>query len=179
MENQNEHPQEDVVVEEETTTEVPEEQEPADDTVVLKKSDFTKMQRKAIAYDAKKKEPISIINENPVDSVDLIKLGKKLQDYSDSELDFVVDYAKSKKPEDVLKALENPYVQAGIQAQREKTERERVLTPNGAQGEFDKPKSFVDQLNSAKSLREKEDLLRAKGLYKDPRRRDDTVGILR
>lgn len=104
---------------------------------------------------------------SPIDPLDLIKVGKKLQDYSDEELDFVTRAAKSKKPEDILKTLEDPYIVAGIQAQREKVEKEKSLRPSGTQGTSEKPKSFLEKLAAA-SPKEKEELLKERGLYKDP-----------
>ncbi len=107
--------------------------------------------------------------QSEVDTVDLIKLGKKLQDYSDEELDFVTEFAKSKKPEAILKALENEFVKTGIEARRAKVEKERGLAPSGTQGELDKPKSVVDKLKTS-DMKEKEDMLAKMGLYKNPRR---------
>lgn len=176
MEEQNELPQveQDIAVEEETTT-VPE--QPQEETVVLSKSDYTKLNRKAIAYDTVKKNPTIIKQESDIDSIDQIKLGKKLHDYSDDELDFVTEHAKSKKPEDVLKALENPFVQAGIQAHREKLEKEKLaLTPSSTQSESDRPKTLQERLVGA-SLEEKERILSEMGLYKNPRPRADRVNI--
>lgn len=181
MENENELPQESVV-EEEVTTEVVEptlETKPQEeDTVVLKKSDFTKLNRKAIAYDTEKKNPKQITNtDNPIDSVDLIKLGKKLQDYSDDELDFVTEYAKSKKPEDILKALENQFIQQGIKAQREKVEKEKIaLKPNSNQPDSERPKTLHERLASA-SLEEKEKILIEIGGYKNPRPKGERQNI--
>ena len=157
--------------ERETPTETPTEN-------VVDKEEYLK---KLEAYEAQKKRAekaeaeLKKLKSQPtveVDSVDLIKLGKKLQDYSDDELDFVVDYAKSKKPEAVLKALENPYVQAGIEAQRKKVEKEKSLKPSGTQAISDKPKSLAEEMNSA-DMAKKEELLKKYGLYKDPRPRID------
>ncbi len=93
------------------------------------------------------------------DSIDQIKLGKKLVDYSDDELDFVVSFAGSKSPEQVLKALENPYVQQGIKAQREKVEKERAIKPSTRQLETDEEISLEQALAQAKTQDEKEKLL--------------------
>ena len=60
--------------------------------------------------EAKKLRARPVESHDSVDSIDLIKLGKKLQDYSDDELDFVTKFAGTKKPEEVLKALENPFL---------------------------------------------------------------------
>ncbi len=116
-------------------------------------------------------------NPNGADPLDLIKLGKKLQNYSDEELDFLTETAKSKNPADVLKALENPFVQSGIAAHREKVEKEKTLKPNGTQGISDKPMSVSEKINTASTMGEKEELLKKYGLYRDPRPRSDSKRI--
>lgn len=113
---------------------------------------------------------------NP-DAIDLIKLGKKLQDYTDDELDFVTEHAKSKKPEDILKALENPFIQAGIEANRQKVAKERqALTPSDTQSEANAPKSLAEKLAGA-SLEDKEKLLTEMGLYKAPSRKYNSIKL--
>lgn len=141
--------------------------------------DIEDLKKKASAYEAQKiraekaEKSLKKYMQTPekvssVDSVDLIKLGKKLQDYSDDELDFVVGYAKSKKPEDILKALENPFIQSGIKSQREKVEKENLsLKPSGTQTETDKPKGIAEQIKNA-DITEKEEMLKKLGLYRDP-----------
>lgn len=168
MDNENIEPQveQETVVEEETT----EEQVPQEDTIVLSKADYNKLNRKAIAYETVKKNPPIIKQESQVDSVDLIKLGKKLQDYSDDELDFVTEHARSKKPEDILRALENPFIQAGITAHREKVEKEKlILKPSGTQPESDQPQTLAEKLERATTLGEKQAILEEHGLYSEPK----------
>ena len=177
MDNENENPQveEETSVEEETT--VAEEVTPSqEENVILSKADFNKLNRKAIAYETVKKNPI-IRQDNPTDSIDQIKLGKKLADYSDDELDFVVDYAKSKKPEDILRALENPFVKVGIQAHREKVEKENLtLKPSSTQSESERPKTLHERLANA-SIEEKEKILTEVGGYKSPRPKGERQNI--
>jgi ADP-dependent phosphofructokinase/glucokinase len=175
MENENELPQvaEEIQVEEETTIE-PEQIAPQEESVTMSKAELNRLTRKAIAYDTIKKNPPIIKQESQVDSVDLIKLGKKLQDYSDEELDFATELAKSKKPEDILKALENPFLQAGIKAQREKVEKEKLtLKPSGTQPESEVPQSLEERLENARTDREKQEILEEYGLYSEPHRRTD------
>lgn len=124
----------------------------------------------------KKAEEVKPNQTEGVDSIDLIKLGKKLQDYSDEELDFVTKFAGTKKPEEVLKALENPFVQTGIKATREQVEKEKTLRPSGTQGMSDKPKSVSEQIANA-DMAGKEELLKKYGLYRDPRPRSDNRRI--
>lgn len=127
----------------------------------------------------KQDKPVeSVEHVETIDSIDQIKLGKKLHDYSDDELDFVTDYAKSKKPEDILEALKNPFVQQGINAHREKVEKEKLtLSPSSTQTESDEPQSFNEKLSRATSLEDKEKLLESLGLYKSPRPKKDRVKI--
>jgi hypothetical protein len=179
MENENIEPQVEEVtpVVEESTVE-----QESNDQVVLSKADYNKLNRKAIAYETVKKNPPITRQDNQVenqtDSIDLIKLGKKLQDYSDDELDFVTEYAKSKKPEDVLKALDNPFIQAGIKANREKVEKERLtLKPNATQPDYDAPKTLEERLNEAYTDKEKQEILEEFGLYQEPKRRPDTFNV--
>lgn len=121
-----------------------------------------------------KSQPATISSAEPLD---LIKLGKQLQNYSDEELDFVAGAAKSKKPEDILKALENPFIQSGITAHREKVEKEKTLKPSGAQGMNDKPQTATEKILSSDSMAEKEEMLKKLGLYRDPRPRADHKSI--
>lgn len=112
-----------------------------------------------------------------VDALELIKLGKKLQDYSDEELDFATDHAKSSNPSDILKALENNMVQLAIHANREKMEKEKLsLRPSSTQSDSGKPQSFAEKLAGA-SLADKEKLLAEAGMYKSPRPRADRVNL--
>lgn len=53
-------------------------------------------------------------------------------------------------------------------AYRQKLEKEKALTPSGAQPEADKPVSFDEKLANA-TMEEKEKLLTDAGLYKEPR----------
>lgn len=116
---------------------------------------------------------------NTADAIDLIKVGKKLQNYSDEELDFVTEYAKSKDPEAILKALDNPFVQHGINSYRDKVEKEKLsLKPNPTQPDSDMPISLEEALKTAKTPQEKEALLKEAGLYDTtPGYRSDRVEI--
>jgi hypothetical protein len=112
-----------------------------------------------------------------VDTLDLIKLGKKLQDYTDEEIDFAATYSKSTRPEDILKALGDEMVQLAISAKRDKVDKEKkALTPTGTQPDGAKPQSFLEKLASA-SIEEKEKLLTEAGLYKTPKARSDRSHI--
>lgn len=104
------------------------------------------------------------------DSLELIKLGKKLQDYSDEELDFVTNFAKSKNPSEVLQALDNEMVQMAISAKREKVEKEKQsLKPSATQPISNPEYSMEESLENA-GMEDKEKILREAGLYSEPSR---------
>lgn len=150
---------------------------------------LAELQKKAEAYDAQKvraekaEKEVKILKGQRVpvetDSIDLIKLGKKLQDYSDEELDFVTEHAKSKSPVDVLKALENPFIQMGIKANREKVDKEKLnLKPSNRQSESDEPISLEQALAEAPNQAEREKLLAEHmGYTIGPKHRADRVSI--
>lgn len=125
---------------------------------------------------ALKNQPKDTTKNETVDALEFIKLGKKLQDYSDTEIDFATEVAHSKSPESILKALDNPMVKLAIQANREKEAKELSLKPSGTQSESDTPKSLTERLASA-SLADKEKILQEAGLYKSPRPRTDRVNL--
>jgi hypothetical protein len=181
MDEENINPDE-VVQEEETTDESQDKQEEnlenSDDKVVLSKSDYNKLNRKAIAYETVKKSPKVEASVAPVDSIELVKLGKKLRDYSDEEIDFAMDVAKSKDPKEIMRALENPFVVAGIGSMREKLEKEKLsVKPTGTQPETDLPKSLAEKLAEARTLQDKQKVLEEHGLYSEPGYRPDRVVI--
>jgi hypothetical protein len=116
-------------------------------------------------------------SDSSVDALGFIKLGKKLQDYSDEEIDFATEHAKSKNPDEILKALDNEMVQLAIQGKRAKLEKEKLaLRPSGTQPDSDKPRSLAEKLRNA-SLADQEKILTEAGLYKQNRPRADRVDI--
>jgi len=58
------------------------------------------------------------------DPMEVVELGKVLQDYSKDETEFIMKNAPTKNLEGIIKATENPMVQAAIQGMREKAEKE-------------------------------------------------------
>jgi hypothetical protein len=107
--------------------------------------------------------------ESPVKALEFVKLGKKLQEYSDEEIDFAVAHAKSQDPDEILKALNDEMVQLAIQAKREKVDKEKSLKPSGTQPVEDRPRKLSEVLNDPKVPQdEKEKLMKQFGLYKDP-----------
>jgi hypothetical protein len=62
-------------------------------------------------------------------------------------------------------------------AYRAKLEKERALTPNTTQDLEERPSTLNDRLRQARTIAEKETILREAGLYKDPRTKADRVRL--
>lgn len=160
----------------ETTKETPEvsHETPKEETVILKKSDFTKLNRKAIAYDAKKNEPIEV--KATLDVEDYIGISASLEGLDQREKEYLAEQHKlSGRPLAELRKDEN----FGLwqSAYRAKVEKENnALAPSSTQSDSERPKSLTERLASA-SLAEKEAILAEAGLYKSPRPKADRVKI--
>lgn len=131
----------------------------------------TKEREKVVPYNRFKEvndelKKLKIQPKQEVDALNFIKLGKKLESYSDEEIDFAVEHAHSKEPEAILKALEHPMVQLAISANREKVEKERSLKPSETQSDSDSPMSLEQALSSASSDAEREQILAEFAGYK-------------
>jgi hypothetical protein len=125
MDEENVQAQEEIVEQEENISEEQveetESQEEESEDVTLSKSEFKKLQRKAIAYDATKelKEPktvksLSTLSEKTNDNslnVKLEKLELRADGYSPDEIEAIMDLGGAK-------ALKNPVVQSAIKAMR-------------------------------------------------------------
>ena len=81
--------------------------------------------------------------------LDLIKLGKKLEKYSDEELDFITEHAKSENPEDIEQAIEKEYVQLAIEAKRKKVANENKVPGSSSSGGTFSEKTF-DEIRKMK-----------------------------
>lgn len=178
MDEQNEGAQE-AVVEQEEPTEVTESTEEVEtpvteETVILKKSDFTKLNRKAIAYDTDKKKPIEV--KASLDVTDYIDISASLEGLDQREKEYLAEQHKyTGKPLSELRKDEN----FGLwqSAYRAKAEKEKLtLAPSSTQAEAERPKTLTERLASA-SLAEKEAILEEAGLYKSPRPKADRVKI--
>lgn len=174
MENENEQPQvveETPVVEETTeeTVETPKEEE----TVVLKKSDFTKLNRKAIAYEANKNKPIDI---KSLDVEDYIDISASLEGLDQKEKEFLArEHKQSGKSLTEIRKDEDFLLWQS--AYRQKVEKERLtLKPSSTQSESDRPKTLNEKLQGA-SIEEKEKILTEAGYYKSPRPKSDRQNI--
>lgn len=68
---------------------------------------------------------------NPMEAV---KLGKALQDFNEEETEFILRNAKSEKPEDIIKAATDPWVQEAITSRRAKVAKEKQIPNPSAPG---------------------------------------------
>lgn len=131
MDNENEYAQEEVVEQEEQTSEdiineeVEEEAlEPEEDKVTLSKSEFNKLNRRAIAYETIKKEkPLSKPNQEAsyisterLDRIELMQEG-----YSKQEVDTIMELGGRK-------VLDNPIVQGAIKTLRQQEKSKDAST---------------------------------------------------
>lgn len=138
MEQENEDLQlgEDTPVEEEPTLELEEEEEqPEEDTVTIPKEKYYKMQRKAMAFDAKKKPlPAKGMDEGIISSVKKLEMieAKRQFGYENSlspeETDFIFKMTGGKPDKTVL---ENPFVKSGLEGHRA-SKRVEANTPGSS-----------------------------------------------
>lgn len=126
MENENEQTQvePEEVVEEETTLDLEEEiEQPEEDTVTISKDKFKSMQRKSMAYDAKKNKPLPAREQdegliNSVKKLEMIEAKRQFgyeNSLSPEETDFVFKFGGNKPDKTVL---ENPFVKSGLEGFR-------------------------------------------------------------
>lgn len=102
-----------------------------------------------------------------VSPMEAVKLGKALQSYSEDETNFIIRYANSDKPEDIIKAATDPWVQEAITSRREKVAKEKQIpspsSPGGiAQGEKS-PQEIAKMTREEHIAYEKEMQLKAQG----------------
>lgn len=122
MEPEKEYAQEDVVEQEEQTSEETDNSQ-EEETVVLKKADYNKLRRKAIAFESNKQpKPLSTQQKESVDddfrkTVSELKLIEEKRQFgyenqlSPEETDFVFTFSKGKPTKEIM---DNPFVKAGI-----------------------------------------------------------------
>jgi hypothetical protein len=169
MDNENEQPQveEETPVVEETTEEIekPVETPKEEDTVLLRKSDYVKLNRKAIAYEANKNKPIDV---KSLDVEDYIDISASLEGLDQKEKEFLArEHKLSGQP--LAEIRKNEDFLLWQSAYRQKVEKERLtLKPSSTQPESEIPKTLHEKLKGA-SLEEKEKILTEAGYYKSPR----------
>ena len=124
----------------------------------------------------KKSKPIPSVERPTVNTVEIIKAGKKLEQYNNEEIDYISRFTgkENPTPDEILKVAEDPYVKAGINGVREKLEKEKELNPSTRQTEVDKPKGTMEKLAEIKKgnpfviTEEREKLDAEAGLWKSP-----------
>jgi hypothetical protein len=110
-----------------------------------------------------------------VDVVDYIGISTALDGLDQREKTFLAEQHRlSGKPLQEIRDGED--FTLWKDAYRAKIEKENALKPNSTQAIEDAPKSFKDKLAGA-SMAEKEEMLKAAGLYKEPRPRADKANI--
>lgn len=130
MENEEIQAQDDVVEQEEQTS--PEdEQDLEEETVTIPKAKFTKMQRKAQAYDATKSRPAEkpIINRSDEKWKERLEL--KVEGHDEQAIDFIQKNGGKK-------ALENPYIVKALEAMKEQKIADKATVEEGSKSQTEK-----------------------------------------
>ena len=130
MENENEDVQLDVVEQEEQTSEDIVLEDETEETVSIPKSQFTKMKRKAIAYDSKRNDnniskgeskPYNILEDEVADLI--------LSGYKKDEVKFILANGGTKALND-----KESFVSAAINAKREQRKTEDAVSQTSSSG---------------------------------------------
>lgn len=69
-------------------------------------------------------------------TLEAIKVGKKLEKFSEDEIDSIAKIIKSDSPNDILAALDNPVIKQGIQVEREKVAAKNKVPAPGSSSPF-------------------------------------------
>ena len=95
---------------------------------------------KELEEKANPNEPFSK-GETPQSPLDIVKLGKALNKYDETEVDFIIRNAQDKSPEGIIKASQDEWVKDAIQARREKVAKEQKIpapsAPSGTASSID------------------------------------------
>lgn len=134
MENENENAQVDVVEQEEQTSVNPNE-ETQEGVITVSKKEFTKLKRKAIAYDSVDKvDKKQINNQNTIKPSDILKADEfKLyrQGYSEREIDIIMHNGGAK----ILEDKDNPIV-IGLNATQQQRRAEDMASRAGGSSQL-------------------------------------------
>lgn len=151
MENENEQAQveQETVEQEETTQE--EVEEAQEDSITISKDKFKSMQRKAIAYDAQKKNKPLTAKQEP--DKEIYKSVKRLEEIeskrqfgfenslSPEETDFVFKLTGGKPDKEIL---DNPFVKSGLEGYRAKKRIEANIPSSSSSSSPFRGKSFKE-----------------------------------
>lgn len=69
-------------------------------------------------------------------TLEAIKVGKKLEKYSEDEIDSIAKIIKSDNPNDILAALDNDFIKQGIQSERRKVAEKNKIPAPGSSSPF-------------------------------------------
>jgi len=153
MDNENEYQgvEEETLPEEETTQE--EEQQPKEEVVTLPKDKFKSIQRKAIAYDAEKKNKLSVkeeIGDDVVQAVRKLEMMEEKRQFgydhqlSPEETDFIFKFANGKPSKETL---ENPFIKSGIEGFRASKRVEANIPSSSSRSSIFQGKDFKEMTN--------------------------------
>jgi len=92
----------------------------------------------------KKNKTKSNIELGEASPLDVVKLGKALNDYSEEEVDFIIQNARSKDVNGILSASKNEWVKDAIEARRQKVENENKKPAPSPPGFTPSGKSFQE-----------------------------------
>lgn len=174
MENKNIEETNDNQEEEETSTEEnseetsDEEQEtsetkPEGEDKVATQAEINKLYARAKLAEEKAKKATAELaksSSNKPGSLTLqaIKVGKKLEKFSEDEIDSVAKIIKSDDPQAILDALNNDFIKQGIELERQKVANKKKIpgsSSGGSSTSSDKsPQEIADLLSSGKWTRE-------------------------
>jgi hypothetical protein len=159
---------EEVIEEVEETTPEPEPQVNQDKTIPYDRFQEVIKENKKLKEQSK--------TSSGLDVSDYIDISASLEGLDQKEKEYLAK--QHKLSGESLKDIRNSEDFALWQtAYRAKVEKEQLaMRPSSTQSESEGPKSFTEKLKTA-SLREKEELLRSAGLYKDPKPRPDRVDL--
>ncbi|HDY66392.1 MAG TPA: hypothetical protein ENH85_01225 [Candidatus Scalindua sp.] len=90
------------------------------------------------------------------DPLEIIKFNKTLQKYSEEETEFIMRNAPTKNLEGIIKATEDPMVQAAIQGMRDKVAKENKVPPPSPPGSPPKPADVEKTVKEGKEAEEVE-----------------------
>lgn len=147
-----------------TTTESQEE------VVTLPKGEFTKLNRKAIAYDTIKKNPAPTVQKD-IDPEFVSRLSKIEQieakrqfgfenQLSPEETDYIFTFSNGKPTKE---ALENPFVKAGIEGFRQSKRAEANIPGTSTKGFMHTGKTFGELSEAEQKQAFEEDMKRRRG----------------
>ncbi len=139
IEETNDNPEVEETPEEETLEEKPIEEEKPPKKTEESVEELKAQRDKLYARLKKAEEKAKALESKSSDkteslTLEAIKVGKKLEKYSDEIIDSVANVIKSDNPKDILEALENPYIKQGIEVEMKKVADAKKIPGSGSSG---------------------------------------------